>query len=427
MLRMNLSIIRSDQITRATEVSDEAMTAAELIIERNKTNLEALIKLTDNSDTEKMTQTGRQMKLGRTIISDFNEAMEMVSSRVTRQELFNALEKQSERLSANFDSDRLLRILHGEEEELMTFAREMLAAKSNRMANFFGGIEENQVANRIHESRARAEEIIEYEKRFGDIDTFENLSTEKGAEKRLRELMRADAQSITDKRTSAVQEAVLNMIEDKENPLAGLDEEQVIEAKRAKAVYGVNELNAQIAEDIQNNLRATGKSVGESVDESKFRKQLRNMLAGEDYSDEVDRVKYKKISKFMQEDLASLFSENKIFRNSIYGMGALIAGSLIYSAVKDRAPENVGGPPLLPGGSAYEEHAQRIPQVPQIVDGSYSPGMSYKVNLYGNRSETEDFLRIFSGFGQNMDVDTTMYPGTPQVGRDPYQEIASGY
>jgi len=427
MLRMNLSIIRSDQITRATEVSNEAMTAAELIIERNKTNLEALIKLTDNSDTEKMTQTGRQMKLGRTIISDFNEAMEMMSGGVTRQELFNALEKQSERLSANFDSDRLLRILHGEEEELMTFAREMLAARNNRMASFFGGIEENQVANQVHKSRAKAEALAAGERLSEDEDIAKKVSTEEGTQKRIKELMRADAESIADERARAVQEAVLNMIEDKENPLAGLDEEQVIEAKRARAVYGVNELNAKIAEDVQNSLRATGESARESVGESKFRKQLRNMLAGGDYSEELDRTKYKKISKFMKEDLASLFSENKIFRNSIYGMGALIAGSLIYSAVQDRAPENVGGPPLLPGGSAYEKHAQRIPQVPQIVDGSYSPGMSYKVNLYGNRSETEDFLRIFSGFGQNMDVDTTMYPGTPQVSRDPYQEIASGY
>lgn len=362
MLRMNLSIIRSDQITRATEVSNEAMTAAELIIERNKTNLEALIKLTDNSDTEKMTQTGRQMKLGRTIISDFNEAMEMMSSGVTRQELFNALEKQSERLSANFDSDRLLRILHGEEEELMTFAREMLAAKSNRRANFFGGIEENQVANQVHKSRAKAEALAAGERLSEDKDVAKRVSTEEGTQKRIKELMRADAESIADERARAVQEAVLNMIEDKENPLAGLDEEQVIEAKRARAVYGVNELNSKIAEDVQNSLRATGESAGESVGESKFRKQLRNMLAGGDYSEELDRTKYKKISKFMKEDLVSLFSENKIFRNSIYGMGALIAGSLIYSAVKDRAPENVGGPPLLPGGSAYEEHAQRIPK-----------------------------------------------------------------
>jgi len=190
---MNLSIIRSDQITRATEVSDEAMTAAELIIEKNKTNLEALIKLTDTSDTEKMTQTGRQMRLGRTIVSDFNEAMDMVSDKVTRQELFNALEKQSQRLSANFDSDRLLRVLHGEEEELMTFAREMLAARNNRMASFFGGIEENQVANRIYKSRAKAEALVAGERLSEDKDVVKRISTEKGVTERIQELMRADA------------------------------------------------------------------------------------------------------------------------------------------------------------------------------------------------------------------------------------------
>jgi hypothetical protein len=412
MLKMNLSNIRTSQITAATEVSQEAMVAAQLVIERNKDNLGNLMILGEINDAAKMSTTGAQMALAERIKSDFNEAMEMMPQGVTRQELFDAIEKQSARTNAKFGVDQLTRVMQGT-EELLEFAEEMIAARTNRIASFYGSIKENELANKAQESLSRAEARKEfYDKYFNLID-----------EKEIKNQVRKRALEGQDEQV----QAVLKMIFEKEDALEGLSDDQADNVRRARAIYGANEMQEKVAQKTQDNLRSAGQAVTEDRAESKFKKILRNMLAGEDYAEAADKTKYKKISKFMKEDLANLFSENKIFRNSIYGMGALIAGSLLYSAVQDRSPENVGGPSLLPGGSAYEQYPQRAPQMPRIPDQSYNPGVSYKVNLYGGRSDIEEFTRVFSGFGENMDVDTTMYSGMPEVGRDPYQEIASSY
>lgn len=411
---MNLANIRTNQITAATQVSEEAMTAAQLVIERNKDNLQALIKLNAQTNTEIKSQTGRQLLLGSKIMADFDEAMQMMSQNVTKQELFDAIEKQSARMNARFGVDEVIRVLHGT-DELFGFAKEMIAARANRVASFYGSIEENQIATRIMQSVERAKAMGES---YYD-ESLRPLSSERVREKML--------QKALDSAQAPEEEAAIKMLLNQEDALEGLGEDQIRQAREARAAYGVHEMQKNVAQDVQDNLRGVGQAAAEDQAESKFKKTLRNMLAGEEYAEAADKTKYKRISTFMKEDLANLFSENKIFRNSIYGIGALIAGSLVYSAVQDRSPENVGGPPLLPGGSAYEQYPQRTPQMPRIPDQSYNPGVSYKVNLYGGRSDIEEFTRVFSGFGENMDVDTTMYSGMPEVGRDPYQEIASSY
>lgn len=418
MLRMNLSNIRLDQITSATQTTEEAMTAAGLIIERNKDALQAAMILKDSSDSEIVTQTLRQMKLGEKIISDFEESMNLMSGQTTRQNLFDALEKQAQRMGARFTADDVIRTFHGM-DELYNFSREMIAAKTNRVASFYGSIETNQLATKVRESFDRAKSRIQ-----GDSFYDENFNAIDFNAEKIQEQVRKNA---LEEAPDDEVRAVLKMMFDEENALEGLSEDQANRVREARGLYGASEMQEKITQETQENLRVTGRSTPGAEGESKFAAQLRNMLAGEEYAQAADRASYKRISKFMKEDLSTLFSENKVFRNSIYGMGALIAGSLIYSSVKDRSPESVGGPALLPGGSAYEQYPQRTPQIPQSLNQSYNPGVSYKVNLYGNRSNVEDFTQLLGGFGGNMDVDTTMYSGIPQVGRDPYQEIASSY
>ena len=85
------------------------------------------------------------------------------------------------------------------------------------------------------------------------------------------------------------------------------------------------------------------------------------------------------------------------------------------------------GPALLPGGSAYEEnYPQRMAELPQIGTMSYNPGINYKVNLFGDRGSVEDFRKNAMGLGK-FNTNTTMYRRTPQLGRNPYQEVASSF
>jgi len=174
-------------------------------------------------------------------------------------------------------------------------------------------------------------------------------------------------------------------------------------------------------------LNATGKSTFTGDDG--FRKAITTALNDEDYTKFLGaKGKYVRFSEYLKSgELKNLFKNNNLFRNSIYATGALIVGSFAYQGFKDHTPEKMQGPPMLPGGSAYEsQYPNRASEIPQIGTVSYNPGVSYKVNLYGNRNQVQQFKDMAMGLG-NFNMDTTMYSGIPQVGTDPYQQLASSY
>lgn len=403
MRKMGLSSIRSDQIDLAAKVSDESLSAAKAIIERNRDELKSLLDATSSTDIEKYGAVGRAVNLQKKIMSDFEEAMKVVSSGVSRQELFDALQKQSYLMGADFSMEDIGRTMHGT-EEAMAFYREMAAARTKRASRFYGDISENQIAskilNRLNETREAAKAYTPDVNDDGILKGFLGSSD-----------------------FNEVEKATVKAMLGEDDPFAGLTADQTNEARRARAVYGVREAEQKIEKEVADKLSSAGANTSR---ETPLAKRIRGIMAGEELFEEAEKTKYKKISNFIKDDLSTLFSENKVFRNSIYGIGALIAGSLIYSAVQDRSPESVGGPALLPGGSAYEDYPRAPTQVPTINPSGYSPGMSYKINLYGNRSDVQSFSQMVSGFG-NFDTDTTMYSGIPEVGRDPYQELASSY
>lgn len=115
--------------------------------------------------------------------------------------------------------------------------------------------------------------------------------------------------------------------------------------------------------------------------------------------------------------------KNPTVKKSAYAAAALIGASLIYSATKDRTPESASGPPLLPGGSAYENMAQRQPQMPNVsMFSGYNEGTSLQVNIEGSRDQIDSFTSVA---GSN--ASSTMYRGLPQLGRDPYSLLAGSF
>jgi hypothetical protein len=115
--------------------------------------------------------------------------------------------------------------------------------------------------------------------------------------------------------------------------------------------------------------------------------------------------------------------KNPTVKKSAYAAAALIGASLIYSATKDRTPESASGPPLLPGGSAYENMAQRQPQMPNVsMFSGYNEGTSLQVNIEGDRDQIDSFTSVA---GSN--ASSTMYRGLPQLGRDPYSLLAGSF
>jgi hypothetical protein len=121
------------------------------------------------------------------------------------------------------------------------------------------------------------------------------------------------------------------------------------------------------------------------------------------------------------------FFDKPIVKKSAYAIAGLVAASFIYSGSKDRSQSDIAGPPLLPGGSAYEAMAQRQPQVPEgSMFSGYDQGVSYSVNIEGSREQAESFSNSIGSVARGP-VNSTMYKGLPQLGKDPYSQIASSY
>ena len=110
------------------------------------------------------------------------------------------------------------------------------------------------------------------------------------------------------------------------------------------------------------------------------------------------------------------------------GLAALAVFGFVYSARKDRTSDEMSGPPLLPGGSAYESDMPKY--VPSLSNLKYlNPvvaGMQYKINVNGSQKDIEKMQSLTEGVVDGP-VNSTMYNSLPRLGSDPYQNVASRF
>jgi|LakMenE18May11ns_1017448.scaffolds.fasta_scaffold9956637_2 hypothetical protein len=148
---------------------------------------------------------------------------------------------------------------------------------------------------------------------------------------------------------------------------------------------------------------------------------------GVDESTGLVRRNYKRIGDSFRDGAMKKAFENPTVRKAGYAGLAIIAASFAFQHSKGRSPEDVGGPPLLPGGSAYEQMPQRSPQIPQSsMFSGYNQGTSYSVNLEGSSDQINSF-RSAAGSVAPGSVNSTMYKGLPNLGSDPYSQVASSF
>lgn len=125
--------------------------------------------------------------------------------------------------------------------------------------------------------------------------------------------------------------------------------------------------------------------------------------------------------------MAELF-EDSIIRNSAYAALGLAAFGFIYSARKERTQEEIQGPAMLPGGSAYESDFPKA--LPSISDLKYlnptTAAMSYKIHVSGSQADAEKLQQLVGGVASGP-INATMYNGLPRLGRDPYSNVASSF
>lgn len=195
----------------------------------------------------------------------------------------------------------------------------------------------------------------------------------------------------------------------------------IANAIRSRALYETQILDPAV-DDFLNGQISADKVVGPKDGPTGIVRDVLREL-GDQSPSNVNPSKFKRLD---MDYLTEQFSKPSVQKAAI-GAGLLIAGSFLYQNKKDRTAEDAAGPPLLPGGSAYEEgYPSPNVSMPQVAGGGYSSGMSYKVSLYGSREEVERFQQAASGV-TNGSVNSTMYNRIPSVTSDPYQQLASSF
>lgn len=100
---------------------------------------------------------------------------------------------------------------------------------------------------------------------------------------------------------------------------------------------------------------------------------------------------YDKAQELLGKNSGSLMDLGKklwgegIVRKGVFGAGALVGASLLYRATKDRTVDDLAGPPLLPGGSFYENTPS--PDMPVAMgpnSNQQDSGYSYRINARGD-------------------------------------------
>lgn len=153
---------------------------------------------------------------------------------------------------------------------------------------------------------------------------------------------------------------------------------------------------------------------------------LRSVMDFENY-DPVNKATFKTFSQKIKDgDFKQLFKDPLIKRGTL-ALGALVAGSFAYTAIRDRTADDMSGPPLLPGGSAYEQnYPTRIPEIGSFSGQGYNEGSSYNVSINGSPEDVERFNQAARGL-VNGNMSTTIFDRIPDLRTDLYSMFGSSY
>jgi hypothetical protein len=205
-----------------------------------------------------------------------------------------------------------------------------------------------------------------------------------------------------------------------------MDEQQIARALKNKTIFEVNaQLDKEAAAFLNGDLASS--NILKSADD--ITETTPGVVA--DTLRDLSKVKKSTASESMykrmnKQYLAEQFAKPGV-RNAAIATGIAVAASFLYQNKKDHTQEAMSGPPLLPGGSAYEsDYPKRLSEIPQARGQGFTAGMNYKVSLFGDRDQIQKFSAAASGL-TNGNINSTMYNRIPDVARDPYQSMARSY
>jgi ribosomal protein S17E len=139
--------------------------------------------------------------------------------------------------------------------------------------------------------------------------------------------------------------------------------------------------------------------------------------------------KYKRITEAISDGTIKKLMDKPYVRGTLIGTAALGAFGFIYSARKDHTEEDIQGPPLLPGGSAYDSaypgNTLNL-QNPNYMLSSGQNGVTYKVNVSGGYSAARRFGDSVQSLIPGASS-ATYYNNIRDLQADPYAQMGSSY
>jgi hypothetical protein len=139
--------------------------------------------------------------------------------------------------------------------------------------------------------------------------------------------------------------------------------------------------------------------------------------------------KYKRISEAISDGTIKKLMDKPYVRGTLIGTAALGAFGFIHSARKDHTEEDIQGPPLLPGGSAYDSaypgNTLNL-QNPNYMLSSGQNGVTYKVNVSGGYSAARRFGDSVQSLIPGASS-ATYYNNIRDLQADPYAQMGSSY
>jgi len=411
--RSAIGRIGRDETLSNFVANSETQAAAKAIMDKHADLMENIYNRVDSvaaslSEEEIMEKVGALQYHGRAVLDDMAEAVKVRG--VSMMDLVNEIDRLShgrrfrlENLSAVFNE--------ANPDNAFELSKRIMDIKSIRRANYY---------SRMDDLSGGVGSAVESRLNFMLGGDFEADRLDKQAAQLLKTLRP------TGMYDQSVEEVLLSMV--------GRSEEIADAASRAEADRVATLIRSRanvrgIDPGIIDDLTTAGviDDLSQVADDSFLKDIFQTM---DDEAEGIGTVReraYKRIGDKLKEDDFRRFLKSAPIRNTGLAIGALVLGSFAYSSYKDRTHADMQGPPLLPGGSAYEEdYPFRIPEIGSFSGQGYSPGMSYQVSVNGSRDDLDRFNSEIGGL-TNASINTTMYDRAPDFSRNPLRSIMEAF
>lgn len=426
--RASISRIGADDILASTSTSAEAESVARKILETHKDSLEQIFDVTNNdlkqmTELEKHNHAAMLDRVGENVLRDIGQASKLEN--VNMADLVNSIDKQTRGVGSRVDIGGLRHLSSAYDstmsDEAQQTAAQIQRVRDYRRSKFYEGFDQdyaNVVQGSLGNKTTMEELTQEAQRRLKIIDEAQKR-VDNGS-KNMFDVIAASNEHTNTLRalTNESEQIADEMVRKDANHQAAVIRAQMKKKELEDSGFIDTEMKNGTIANMEDAIREFGDDHGLTDDMIRSVRELDDGLV-------KNKAVYKRIGEKMG-DLKDLF-KNPTIRKGTLAIGALIAGSLAYTAIRDRTQDDMTGPPLLPGGSAYESgYPNRVPQIGTFSGPGYDSGVSYKVNLYGDQDTVRRFNAAAGGL-VNGNMSTTMYNRIPDVAHDPYKEMAANY